>query len=149
MSKNDFNPSITSYKEAVTINPNIHISQGNLGIALQKRAVAQFNSGNRDAAKQDFLDSIEAMNKALAGLDAQEKDPKMKNDPAQNKNNRRAYYTTRTESEAILGGKFGDAAQAEAAVKDYQLVAELTDDPVKKKEYTLTCTKVLLHTHAA
>jgi tetratricopeptide (TPR) repeat protein len=143
MAKNDFNAAITSFKEAVTINPNIHISQGNLGIALQKRAVAQFNSGTRDAAKQDFLDSIEAMNKALAGLDAQEKDPKMKNDPAQNKNNRRAYYTTRTESEAILGGKYGDAAQADAAVKDYQVVAELTDDPAKKKEYTLKGAKVL------
>src|SRR5262245_25642204 len=143
MAKNDVNAAITSFKEAVNINPNIHISQGNLGIALQKRAVAQFNSGNRDAAKQDFLDSIEAMNKALAGLDAQEKDPKMKNDPAQNKNNRRAYYTTRTESEAILGGKFGDAAQAEAAVKDYQAVADLNDDPVKKKEYVLKGAKVL------
>src|SRR6266545_2748730 len=136
MAKNDF-------KEAINLNPNIHISQGNLGIALQKRAVAQFNSGNRDAAKPDFLDSVEAMNKALTGLDAQEKDPKMKNDPAQNKNNRRAYYTTRAESEAILGGKFGDAAQADAAVKDYQVVAELTDDPVKKKEYTLKGAKVL------
>ncbi len=143
MAKNDFNAAITSFKEAVNINPNIHISQGNLGIALQKRAVAQFNSGNRDAAKQDFLDSIEAMNKALTGLDAQEKDPKMKNDPAQNKNNRRAYYTTRTESEAILGGKYGDGTQAEAAVKDYQAVAELNDDPVKKKEYILKGAKVL------
>ena len=143
MAKNDFNAAITSFKEAVNINPNIHISQGNLGIALQKRAVAQFNSGNRDAAKQDFLDSVEAMNKALAGIDAQEKDPKMKNDPTQNKNNRRAYYTTRTESEAILGGKYGDAAQADAAVKDYQVVAELTDDPAKKKEYTLKGAKVL------
>ena len=143
MAKNDFNAAITSFKEAININPNIHISQGNLGIALQKRAVGQFNSGNRDAAKQDFLDSIEAMNKALTGLDAQEKDTKMKNDPAQNKNNRRAYYMTRTESEAILGGKYGDAAQADAAVKDYQVVAELTDDPVKKKEYTLKGAKVL------
>jgi tetratricopeptide (TPR) repeat protein len=143
MAKNDINAAITSFKEAVTINPNIHISQGNLGIALQKRAVAQFNSGNRDAAKQDFLDSIEAMNKALNGLDAQEKDPKMKNDAAQNKNNRRAYFMTRTESEAILGGKYGDSTQAEAAVKDYQVVAELTDDPAKKKEYTLKGAKVL------
>jgi tetratricopeptide (TPR) repeat protein len=143
MAKNDVNAAITSFKEAVNVNPNIHISQGNLGIALQKRAVAQFNSGNRDAAKQDFLDSVEAINKALAGLDAQEKDPKMKNDPAQNKNNRRAYYTTRTESEAILGGKYGDAAQADAAVKDYQVVAELTDDPAKKKEYILKGAKVL------
>jgi len=143
MAKNDVNAAIASFKEAVNLNPNIHVSQGNLGIALQKRAVAQFNSGNRDAAKQDFLDSIEIMNKALAGLDAQEKDPKMKNDPVQNKNNRRSYYMTRTESEAILGGKYGDSAQAEAAVKDYQQVAELTDDPVKKKEYTLKGAKVL------
>jgi tetratricopeptide (TPR) repeat protein len=143
MAKNDVNAAITSFKEAVTLNPNIHISQGNLGIALQKRAVTQFNSGNRDAAKQDFLDSIEAMNKALAALEAQEKDPKMKNDPAQNKNNRRSYYMTRTESEAILGGKFGDSAQAEAAVKDYQVVVELTDDPAKKKDYTLKGAKVL------
>jgi tetratricopeptide (TPR) repeat protein len=143
MAKNDFTAAIASFKEAVNLNPAIHLSQGNLGISLQKRAVGQFNAGNRDAAKQDFLDSIEAMNKALAGLDAQEKDTKMKNDPVQNKNSRRTYYVVKAESEAILGGKFLDAAQAEAAVKDYQTVADLTDDPAKKKEYPLKGAKVL------
>jgi tetratricopeptide (TPR) repeat protein len=143
MAKNDFTAAITSFKEAVTLNPDIHLSLGNLGIALQKRAVGQFNAGNRDAAKQDFLDSIEAMNKALTSLDAQEKDTKLKNDPVQNKNSRRTYYVVKAESEAILGGKFLDAAQAEAAVKDYQTVADLTDDPAKKKEYPLKGAKVL------
>lgn len=143
MAKNDLTTAIASFKEAVNLNPDIHLSQGNLGIALQKRAVTQFNAGNRDAAKQDFLDSIEAMNKALAGIDAQEKDTKLKNDPVQNKNSRRTYYVVKAESEAILGGKFLDAAQAEAAVKDYQTVADLTDDPAKKKEYPLKGAKVL------
>ena len=52
MAKNDFAAAITAFKEAVTANPTIHISQGNLAIALQKRAVKQFNEGNRDAAKE-------------------------------------------------------------------------------------------------
>ncbi len=143
MAKNDFSAAIASFKEAVNLNPEIHLSQGNLGIALQKRAVSQFNSGNRDAAKQDFLDSIEVMNKALAGLDAQEKDTKVKNDPVQNKNSRRTYHVVKAESESILAGKYGAADQAEAAVKDFQTAADLTDDPAKKKEYILKGAKVL------
>lgn len=143
MTRNDFGAAITAFKEAVTANPTIHISHGNLAIALQKRAVKQFNEGNRDGAKQDFLDSIQACTKALEGLDAQEKDTKQKNDPVQNKGNRRTYLVVRAESEAILGGKFFDGPQAEAAVKDYDAIAELTDDPVKKKEFPVKGAKVL------
>lgn len=143
MAKNDFAAAITAFKEAVTANPTIHISQGNLAIALQKRAVKQFNEGNRDAAKQDFLDSVVASNKAIEGLDASEKDTKIKSDPAQNKINRRTYLVVRAESEAILGGKYFDGPQAEAAVKDYNAVAELTDDPAKKKELPVKGAKVL------
>lgn len=143
MTQNNHAAAITAFKEAVALNPEIHVSQGNLAIALQKRAVAQFNAGQRDTAKQDFIDSITASNKALEGLDAQEKDTKMKNDPAQNKQNRRTYIVVRAESESILGGKFLDGAQAEAAVKDYQLIADLTDEPAKKKEYSLKGAKVL------
>lgn len=135
MQKNDFTAAITAFKEAVTLNPTIHISHGNLGIALQKRAVSEFNSGNRDAAKQDFTDSIAAMTKALEGLTESEKDTKQKNDPAQNRLNRRTYLVVRAESEAILGGKFGDVAQVDAAVKDYTDLVDLSDDPAKKKEY--------------
>lgn len=143
LGKNDFTTAITAFKEAVAANPTIHISQGNLAIALQKRAVKTFNEGNRDAAKQDFLDSIAATNKALEGLDASEKDAKQKSDPAQNKANRRTYLVVRAESEAILGGKYFDGPQAEAAVKDYDAVAELTDDPAKKKEFPVKGAKVL------
>jgi tetratricopeptide (TPR) repeat protein len=143
LSKNDFGAAVTAFKEAVAANPNIHISHGNLAIALQKRAVKAFNEGNRDAAKQDFIDSIASCNKALEGLDAQEKDTKQKNDPVQNKGNRRTYLVVRAESEAILGGKFFDGPQAEAAVKDYNAIAELTDDPAKKKEFPIKGAHVL------
>lgn len=143
MAKNDFGVAIAAFKEAVTANPNIHISHGNLAIALQKRAVKQFNEGNRDGAKQDFLDSIASCNKALEGLEAQEKDTKQKNDPVQNKGNRRTYLVVRAESEAILGGKYFDGPQAEAAVKDYNAIADLTDDPVKKKDFPIKGAKVL------
>lgn len=143
MAANNYAGAITAFKEAVAANPNIHISHGNLAIALQKRAVKSFNEGNRDAAKQDFLDSIASTNKALDGLDAQEKDTKQKNDPVQNKVNRRTYLVVRAESEAILGGKFFDGPQAEAAVKDYAAIAELTDDPVKKKEFPIKGARVL------
>ncbi|MBP6822921.1 MAG: tetratricopeptide repeat protein [Acidobacteria bacterium] len=143
LTKNDFGAAVTAFKEAVAANPNIHISHGNLAIALQKRAVKAFNEGNRDAAKQDFTDSIASCNKALEGLDAQEKDTKQKNDPVQNKGNRRTYLVVRAESEAILGGKFFDGPQAEAAVKDYNAISELTDDPVKKKEFPIKGARVL------
>ncbi len=143
MAKSDFTTAVSAFKEAVTANPTIHISQGNLAIALQKRAVKTFNEGNRDAAKQDFLDSIVATNKALEGLDNAEKDTKQKSDPAQNKANRRTYLVVRAESEAILGGKYFDGPQAEAAVKDYDAISELTDDPAKKKDFPLKGARVL------
>jgi len=143
MTKNDHTAAIAAFKEAVALNPTIHLSQGNLAIALQKRAVTQFNAGQRDPAKQDFLDSITASTKAIEGLDAQEKDTKIKNDPAQNKLNRRTYIVVRAESEAILGGKYFDGPQAEAAVKDYAAIAELTDDPAKKKEFPIKGARVL------
>lgn len=143
MAKSDFAAAITAFKEAVAANPTIHISQGNLAIALQKRAVKQFNEGNRDGAKQDFLDSVAATTKALEGLDAAEKDTKVKSDPVQNKANRRTYLVVRAESEAILGGKYFDGPQAEAAVKDYNAISELTDDPAKKKEFPIKGARVL------
>lgn len=143
MAASNFAGAIAAFKEAVTANPTIHISHGNLAIALQKRAVKSFNEGNRDGAKQDFLDSIASCTKALEGLDAQEKDSKQKSDPAQNKGNRRTYLVVRAESEAILGGKYFDGPQAEAAVKDYDAIAELTDDPAKKKEFPVKGAKVL------
>jgi tetratricopeptide (TPR) repeat protein len=143
MTAGNFAGAITAFKAAVEANPTIHISHGNLAIALQKRAVKQFNEGNRDGAKQDFIDSIAACTKALEGLDTQEKDTKQKNDPVQNKGNRRTYLVVRAESEAILGGKYFDGPQAEAAVKDYDAIAELTDDPAKKKEFPVKGAKVL------
>ncbi len=143
LAKYDHTVAIAAFKEAVSLNPTIHVSQGNLAIALQKRAVVQFNAGQRDTAKQDFIDSIAASTKALEGLDAQEKDTKMKNDPAQNKANRRTYHVVRAESESILAGKFGDGAPAEAAGKDYEMIATLTDDPVEKKKYPLKAANVL------
>jgi len=143
MAKSDFGTAITAFKEAVAANPSIHISQGNLAIALQKRAVKQFNEGNRDGAKQDFLDSVTATTKALEGLDTAEKDTKVKSDPVQNKANRRTYLVVRAESEAILGGKYFDGPQAEAAVKDYNAIAELTEDPAKKKEFPIKGARVL------
>ncbi len=146
MAKPDLAAAITAFKEAVALNPNIHISNGNLAIALQKRAVAEFNGGQRDPAKQDFLDSIASSNKAIEGLDAQEKDTKMKNDPVQNKGNRRTYHVVRAESESIMGTKFGDGEQADAAVKDYQMIASLTDDPAEKKKYPLKAANLLRET---
>ncbi len=146
MAKPDLPAAIAAFKEAVALNPNIHISNGHLAIALQKRAVNEFNGGQRDPAKQDFLDSIAASNKAIEGLDAQEKDTKMKNDLVQNKANRRTYHVVRAESESILGTKFGDGAQADAAVKDYQMIASLTDDPAEKKKYPLKAANLLRET---
>lgn len=146
MAKNDLNAAVTAFGEAVKMNPTIDISQGNLAIALQKRAVGQFNAGNKDAAKQDFTDSIAAVSKALESLDAKEKDTKTKGDPIQIKASRRTYFVVKAESESILGGKFGDPAQTDAAVKDYQTLVELSDEPAKKKEYPLKAANLLRET---
>jgi tetratricopeptide (TPR) repeat protein len=130
----DYNGAITAFKEASAADPEQQAIWANLALALYNRGATQLNAGQRDPAKQDFVDSVGAADKALALVEPQLSDaakgPEAKKSKAQ-------YLKIKADANAVLAKRFSDAAAADAAFKDYQEAGNLTDDPGVKKTYTL------------
>lgn len=137
LAKNDYAAAAAEYREAANLNPdpsdqNQTIFLGNLAIALFNSGVTKINGGQRDAAKQDFIDSGAAADKALTTLKGLMSDPARANDPALKKN-LVAFTRSKADANYILATKFGDAAAADTAAATYKEAAALTDDPAAKK----------------
>ena len=130
----DYNGAITAFKEASAADPEQQAIWANLALALYNRGATQLNAGQRDPAKQDFVDSVGAADKALALVEPQLSDaakgPEAKKSKAQ-------YLKIKADANAVLAKRYSDAAAADAAYKDYQEAGNLTDDPGVKKTYTL------------
>lgn len=135
--KKDYAGAVNEYREAIKINEEIHQSFGFIAQALFNRGVTQYNGGQKDTAKQDFAESVQAAQRALEGLAKQEVNPKFKNDPAQIKQLRTFYTKSSADSAGLLASKYFDASFADTADKSYKALIDLTDDPAKKKEYHL------------
>lgn len=129
----DYPGAINAYSEAAKLDPEQQAIWGNLSVAFFNRGATQLNAGQRDAAKQDFLDSINAASKALSLLDAQMSDPTKANDPNLKKT-KIDYLKLKIKPEAVLTERYGDVAQAEAVIKDYQAIVEASDDPATKMD---------------
>ncbi|MBO0798959.1 MAG: carboxypeptidase regulatory-like domain-containing protein [Blastocatellia bacterium] len=128
----DYAGAINAFNEAAKLDAEQQAIWANLSLALFNRGATQLNANQRDAAKQDFTDSINAASKAIDLLEAQSKDPAKANDPNLKKN-KIDYLNLRIKPASVLAERFGDPAQSEACVKDYQAIIELSDDPVVKK----------------
>jgi cytochrome c-type biogenesis protein CcmH/NrfG len=138
--KKDFAGAISAFNEAIKVDaeqPTVHI---HLALALFNRGATQLNAGQREPAKQDFIDSVASAGKALALIEPQINDPAKS---VEAKKNKGVYLKIKADSESVLAARFSSAEHAEASVKDYQAAAELTEDPVKKKEYRLKAAKTL------
>ncbi len=135
LSKNkNYDGAITAFKEAATLDPEQHVVHANLALALYNRGATEMNAGQRDPAKQDFTDSVQSANKAIALVEP------MVNDPtkgAEAKKSKSGYLKIKADSESVLGTRLGDGAAADAAAKDYREAAGLTDDAEAKKQYEL------------
>jgi tetratricopeptide (TPR) repeat protein len=129
----DYPGAINAYNEATKLDPEQKAVWGNLSIALFNRGATQLNAGQRDAAKQDFLDAVNAASKTLALLDTEMSDPAKANDPALKKS-KVDYLKLKVRPAAVLAERFGDTAQAEAAIKDYEAIVAASDDPATKLE---------------
>jgi tetratricopeptide (TPR) repeat protein len=128
----DYSGAVTAFNEAAKLDAEQQAIWANLSLALFNRGATQLNAGQRDQAKQDFADSVNAASKAIALLDAQSSDPAKANDPNLKKN-KIDYLNLRIKPASVLSERFGDAAHAEIMVKDYQTVIDLSDDPEVKK----------------
>jgi tetratricopeptide (TPR) repeat protein len=128
----DYTGAITAFNDAAKLDADQQAVWANLSLALFNRGATQLNAGQRDPAKQDFADSVNAAAKAIALLDAQSTDPAKANDPNLKKN-KIDYINLRIKPATVLAERFNDAAQSETMVKDYQTIIDLSDDPETKK----------------
>jgi tetratricopeptide (TPR) repeat protein len=136
----NYDGAITAFKEAAVLDAEQHVVHANLALALYNRGATEMNAGQRDPAKQDFNDSVQAANKAIALVEPQVADPQK---GAEAKKNKSSYLKIRADSEAVLGMRLGDGAAADAAAKDYREAASLTDDAEAKKQYELKAANTL------
>jgi tetratricopeptide (TPR) repeat protein len=129
----DYPGAINAFNEAAKIDPEQTAIWGNLSLALFNRGATQVNAGQKDAAKQDFLDAINAASKTVSLHEAKMSDPAKANDPALKKS-KVEYLKLRVKPEAVLAERWGDSEQAEAAIKDYQAIVDASDEPAVKLE---------------
>ncbi|HKX26643.1 MAG TPA: tetratricopeptide repeat protein [Blastocatellia bacterium] len=129
-----YDEAITAYNEAAKLDPEQLAIWGNLALTLHNRGITSLNNKSNDAAKQDFTEAINAVNKALELIEKDAADPKKS---ATVKPNKATYTKMRADSESLLAKRLGAPELAEAANKDYLAAGELSDNPADKKSYAI------------
>jgi tetratricopeptide (TPR) repeat protein len=124
----DYTGAVTAFTEASKLDAEQLAVWANLSLALFNRGATQLNANQRDPAKQDFTDSVAAATKAIDLLNAQSNDPAKANDPNVKKS-KIDYLNLRIKPASVLAERFGEPAQSEIIVKDYQSIIDLSDDP--------------------
>lgn len=135
----DYNGAITAYTEAAKLDPEQQAIWGNLALAHYNRGVTNINESlkdmsKRDPAKQDFNDSIAAIDKAIALNETSMSDP-AKGPLA--KKTKSQYLKIRADAESLLAKRLGVMDAAPKAVSDYKEAAALTDSVDDKKSFEL------------
>jgi tetratricopeptide (TPR) repeat protein len=148
LASKDWNGAANEFGEAAKIEDDQQAVWQGLALALYNRGVTSFNeytkdntnTTKRDAAKQDFNDSINAVGKALALVEPQLNDPQK---GPQAKKSKTVYLKSKADAEYLLTAKLGVAEMADAAVKDYKEASALTDTPADKTTYELKAAQTL------
>lgn len=128
----DYGAAISKFQEAEKLDPEQHVVAANLALALYNRGATQLNAGQRDPAKQDFTDAAAAATRALNIVEPTLADPAK---AVEGKKNKLSYLKIKADAESVLAKRFGDAAAAEASVKDYQMAASLSEVPAEKNGF--------------
>jgi len=147
MADKDWNGAANEFSEAAKLDAEQQAVWQGLALALYNRGVTNFNestkdpsnSSKRDAAKQDFNDSINAIGKALALVEPLLNDPQK---GPQAKKSKSAYLKTKADAEGLLAKKLGVMDMIDPAVKDYREVAESAETPADKVKYQLSAAEV-------
>jgi len=144
-SAKDYPGAINAYTEAAKLDPEQQAIWGNLALAHYNRGVTYINESlkdpsKRDSAKQDFNDSIVAIDKAIALNEA------ALNDPAKGaaaKKSKSQYLKIKGDAESLLAKRLGVMDAAPKAVKSYKDAAALTDSADEKKSFELKAAETL------
>ncbi|MGE0101137.1 MAG: carboxypeptidase regulatory-like domain-containing protein [Blastocatellales bacterium] len=144
-SAKDYPGAISAYTEAARLDPEQQAIWGNLALAHYNRGVTYLNeslkdTSKRDSAKQDFNDSIVAIEKAIALNDA------VLNDPAKGaaaKKSKSQYLKIKGDAESLLAKRLGVMDAAPKAVKSYKEAASMTDNADEKKSFELKAAETL------
>jgi tetratricopeptide (TPR) repeat protein len=147
MAAKDWNGAATEFGEAAKLDAEQTAVWQGLALALYNRGVTNFNESTKDltntskreAAKQDFNDTINAIGKAIALIEPQVNDPQK---GAQAKKSKAAFLKTKADAEGLLAKKLLVAEMIEPAVKDYREVAESAETPADKVKYQLSAAEV-------
>jgi tetratricopeptide (TPR) repeat protein len=147
MAAKDWNGAANEFGEAAKLDAEQQAVWQGLALALYNRGVTNFNesakdpsnTSKRDAAKQDFNDSINAIGKAMALVEPLLNDPQK---GAQAKKSKAAYLKSKADAEGLLAKKLGVMDMIEPAVKDYREVAESAETPEDKIKYQLSAAEV-------
>jgi tetratricopeptide (TPR) repeat protein len=148
MAAKDWNGAATEFGEAAKLDAEQQAVWQGLALALYNRGVTNFNEyakdmanngPKKDAAKQDFNDSINAIGKALT-LNEQELNDPQKGAAAKKK--KAEYLKSRADAEGLLAKKLLVTEMIEPAVKDYREVAESAETPADKVKFQLSAAEV-------
>jgi tetratricopeptide (TPR) repeat protein len=148
MAAKDWNGAANEFGEASKIDAEQQAVWQGLALALYNRGVTSFNeysknvsdTAKRDAAKQDFNDSINSIGKALALVEPSLNDPQK--GPAAKKS-KLAYLKSKGDAEYLLAAKLNVIEMADAAVKDYKEAATLAETPADKTSFELKAAQTL------
>jgi tetratricopeptide (TPR) repeat protein len=142
MAAKDWNGAANEFSEAAKLDAEQQAVWQGLALALYNRGVTNYNestkdpsnTSKRDAAKQDFTDTVNAISKAMALVEPQLNDPQK---GPQAKKSKGAYLKTKADAGALLATKLGVADMAEQANKDYLAASEFSDNPAEKKAFAV------------
>jgi TolA-binding protein len=149
MAAKDWNGAANEFSEAAKLDAEQQAVWQGLALALYNRGVTNFNDytkdianngPKKDAAKQDFNDSINAIGKAMAIVEPLLNDPQK---GPQAKKSKAAYLKTRADAEYLLAAKLGVVEMADAGVKDYKEASALSDTPAEKASFEMKAAQTL------
>lgn len=146
MAAKDWNGAASEFSEAAKLDAEQQAVWHGLALALFNRGVTNYNestkdpanTSKRDAAKQDFNDTVNAAGKALALVEPQLNDPAK--GPAAKKS-KGQYLKIKADAESLLATKLGVMEMADAAVKDYKEAGALSDNAAEKANFDLKAAK--------
>jgi tetratricopeptide (TPR) repeat protein len=135
----DYNGAINAFTEASKLDAEQVAIWGNLALAHQNRGITALNESikdpsKKDSAKQDFTESVSAVEKTLALIEPDLSNPTK---APQAKKNKASYLKMKADSEALLASRLGVAEAGPASYADYLKAGELLEDPAKKIEYAV------------
>jgi cytochrome c-type biogenesis protein CcmH/NrfG len=149
MASKDWNGAANEFGEASKLDTEQQAVWQGLALALYNRGVTSFNEyskdianngAKKDAAKQDFNDSINAIGKAIALVEPLLNDPQK---GAQAKKSKGAYLKSRADAEYLLAAKLNVVEMADAAVKDYKEASAFAETPADKINFELKAAQTL------